>query len=169
MIKGVEASTGALGHGLSIGVGFALASKMKKRDNKVFVILGDGEMNEGSIWEALLSSSKHKLDNLCVVIDYNKIQSYGSVEEVLPLEPLSQKLEAFGLATVEVDGHDICSLKKEFLNFSNQKNKPTAIICHTVKGKGISQAQNNPLWHHKRTLKPQELDLIKKDLGEVEL
>jgi transketolase len=167
MLSGVEASTGALGHGMSIGVGLALSSKLKKINNKTFVIMGDGEINEGSVWEAFMSASKHKLDNLVAVIDYNKIQSYGKVSEVLPLDPLAQKLEAFGFATIEVDGHNVKDLQSAFSNIPMQKGKPTAVICHTVKGKGIPDAENNPLWHHKRTLKENELVSIREALGEI--
>ena len=113
-VPGVEFSTGALGHGFPVAVGMALAAKLKKEKHKIFVILGDGEINEGSIWEAALSASKHKLNNLKVLIDYNKIQSYGFVKEVLDLEPLKAKWESFGFDVSEINGHDINSLKKKF-------------------------------------------------------
>ena len=126
-VKGVEASTGALGHGLSIGVGMAIAAKIKKQKHKIFVILGDGEINEGSIWEAALSASKHKLNNLKILLDYNKIQSYGLVKEVLNLEPLKDKWKSFGFDVSDVNGHDIKQLKKnltKFISNNNKKNKP---------------------------------------------
>ncbi|MBM3549419.1 MAG: transketolase, partial [Alphaproteobacteria bacterium] len=109
-IPGVEASTGALGHGLAIGVGLALAARMQKRPSRVYVIMGDGESNEGSVWEAALMASKHKLANLTVLLDYNKMQSYGTVPDVLPLEPLADKFKAFGFGVAEVDGHDVNDL-----------------------------------------------------------
>jgi transketolase len=151
-IKGVEASTGALGHGLPIGLGMALSAKIKNEKHKIFVICGDGEINEGSVWEAALSAAKHKLSNLKVIIDYNKIQSYGFTKEVLDLEPLKEKWKSFGFDVSEVNGHDIQALKKNFIKFKKNKiKKPSITICHTIKGKGFSFAENNPLWHHKNS------------------
>ena len=166
-VPGVEASTGALGHGLSIGLGIALAQKMKKRDARVFVVLGDGEINEGSIWEAAMTASKHRLDNLIAVIDYNKLQSYGPTAEVLDLEPLRAKWESFGFAVSEVDGHNIEALGATFAEVPVEAGRPTAIICHTVKGKGIPAAENNAAWHHKSQLKPEELEMISDALGGI--
>ena len=147
-VPGVEASTGALGHGLSIGVGMALAARIRKRDNRVFVIMGDGEINEGSVWEATMSASKHNLSHLTAIVDYNKIQSYGRTAEVLDLEPLLDKWRAFGFETVECDGHDVEALMK-FLDAPLSESKPSMIIAHTVKGKGVAFAENDPEWHHK--------------------
>lgn len=148
-IPGVEASTGALGHGLSIGVGMALAARMDKRDSRVVVVMGDGEINEGSVWEAALCAGKHKLSNLTAVIDYNKIQSAGPTREIQDLEPLTDKWRAFNFETVEVDGHDVAALREVFSRLPQSQSKPTAVICHTVKGKGISFAEHDPNWHHK--------------------
>jgi transketolase len=148
-IPGVEASTGALGHGLSIGVGMALAARIEKRDSKVVVVMGDGEINEGSVWEAALCAGKHRLSNLTAVIDYNKIQSAGPTREIQDLEPLADKWRAFNFETIEVDGHDVAALRNLFSRLPLSQNKPTAIICHTVKGKGISFAEHDPSWHHK--------------------
>ncbi len=148
-IPGVEASTGALGHGLSVGVGMALAARMQKRDSRVFVCTGDGEINEGSVWEAALCAGKHGLSNLTVVVDYNKIQSAGPTREIQDLEPLMDKWKAFGFAAVEVDGHDVAALASVFRSLPLDANKPTAVICHTVKGKGLPFAENDPTWHHK--------------------
>jgi transketolase len=153
-VPGVEASTGALGHGLSIGLGRAMALKAKGSKNRVFVITGDGEINEGSVWEAALSASKHRLDNLTVMIDYNKIQSAGWTSEILPLEPLADKWRAFGFAVAEVDGHDVTALRDLLKRVPLEAGKPTAIICHTIKGKGIPFAENDPAWHHKSDIKP---------------
>ncbi len=151
-IPGVEASTGALGHGLSIGVGMALAARLQRRPSRVFVVMGDGEINEGSVWEAALATAKHRLDRLVAVVDYNKLQSCGRVEEILPLEPLVDKWRAFGFATVEVDGHDIAALRALFSRLPLEEGRPTAVIAHTVKGKGIPFAEGVAEWHHKSKL-----------------
>lgn len=148
-VPGVEASTGSLGHGLSIGIGMALNARYEKSNYRVFIIIGDGESNEGSIWEAALCAGKHRLSHLTVLIDYNKNQSYASTYEVLDLEPLADKWEAFGFGVREVDGHNVQELQKALLQLPVEINKPSAIICHTVKGKGIHCAENNMEWHHK--------------------
>jgi transketolase len=153
-IPGVEASTGALGHGLSIGVGMALAARMEKRDSRVVVVMGDGEINEGSVWEAALCAGKHGLSNLTAVIDYNKMQSAGPTREIQDLEPLTDKWRAFNFETVEVDGHDVAALRDVFARLRLSQTRPTAIICHTVKGKGISFAEHDPNWHHKSKIAP---------------
>jgi len=152
-VPGVEASTGALGHGLSIGVGVALAQRLRGRNSRVFVVLGDGEINEGSVWEAALSAHKHGLSNLVAMVDYNKIQSSGTTAEILDLEPLADKWRAFGFGTLEVDGHDVAALRAVLRTAPVEAGRPTAIICHTVKGKGISFAENDAKWHHKASLK----------------
>lgn len=152
-VPGVEASTGALGHGLSIGVGVALAQRLRGRGSRVFVVLGDGEINEGSVWEAALSAHKHGLSNLVAMVDYNKIQSSGTTAEILDLEPLAEKWRAFGFGTVEVDGHDVAALRAVLRAAPVAAGRPTAIICHTVKGKGIPFAENDAKWHHKASLK----------------
>ena len=148
-IPGVEASTGALGHGLSIGVGIALAVRAQGRDSRVFVVQGDGEINEGSVWEAAMCAAKHDLCNLVTLIDYNKIQSAGRTVDILDLEPLVDKWRAFGFATVEVDGHNLDALRQTLMGVPMDGQKPTAIICHTVKGKGIDFAEHDPTWHHR--------------------
>ena len=149
---GVEASTGALGHGVPIGVGISLAMRLQKRKSRVFVLTGDGEINEGSNWEAAMAAAKHKLSNLTVLVDYNKLQSYGRTADVLDLEPLSDKFKSFGFITHEVDGHDISDLEKIFKKLPFSKDAPSAIICHTIKGKGFPFAEGNPEWHHKSGL-----------------
>lgn len=163
-VPGVEASTGALGHGLSIGVGMALAARMQKRDSRVFVVTGDGEINEGSVWEAAMCAGKHKLSNLTVMVDYNKIQSAGPTREIQDLEPLLDKWRAFGFAAEDVDGHDVKALsaKLKRLPFSD---KPNAIVCHTIKGKGIPFAENDPKWHHHAKFTPDILEKIDAALG----
>lgn len=148
-VPGVEASTGALGHGLPIGVGFALALRQQKSASRVFCILGDGECNEGSVWEAAMCAGKHKLSHLTAIVDYNKHQAYGSTFEVQDLEPFGDKWRAFGFAVREVDGHDVAALREAFAALPFDSGKPSAIICHTVKGKGARCAENNMAWHHK--------------------
>jgi transketolase len=148
-VPGVEASTGSLGHGLSYGVGMALAARIEKRDSRVIVVMGDGEIDEGSVWEAALCAGKHRLSNLTAVVDYNKIQSAGPTSEVQDLEPLLDKWRAFNFAAVEVDGHDVAALRDVFRRLPLAQDRPTAVICHTVKGKGIPFAENDANWHHK--------------------
>ena len=157
-IPGVEASTGALGHGLPIGVGMALAAKLKKENHKVVVVIGDGESDEGSIWESAMAAAKHNLSNLIVLLDHNKIQSYGYVHEVLNLEPLSKKWESFGFNVKEINGHDVQQIKENLNHTTDKKNKPKLIICHTIKGKGIAVAENNPKWHHKNNLGKKDIE-----------
>ncbi len=155
-VPGVEASTGALGHGLAIGVGMALAAKIESRDTRIMVVMGDGEIDEGSVWEAAMHAAKHGLKNLAAIIDYNKLQSYGPTSEVLDLEPLLDKWRAFGFEAVETDGHDIEALR-DVLAKPLSATKPTAVICHTVKGKGIPFAENEAAWHHKSRLPAEQI------------
>ncbi len=163
-VPGVEASTGSLGHGLPIGVGMALNAKIDKAPYRTFVIVGDGECNEGSVWEAAMAASKHQLSNLTVIVDYNKHQSYSTTKEVLDLEPFVQKWQAFGFSVLEADGHDIAGLRKAFCAPCLDPDKPTVVIGHTVKGKGISFVENNLKWHHKNKLNKEELDAMLKEL-----
>jgi len=156
-LPGVEASTGALGHGLPIGVGIALAGKIRRQKYRVAVVVGDGEINEGSIWESAMSASKHKLDNLNVFIDYNKMQSYGATSEVMNLEPLADKWRSFGFQVMEANGHDVDDLKSIVKELPEQSDQPSAIICHTIKGKGFSLAEGKAEWHHKSRLSEREL------------
>jgi transketolase len=151
-IPGIEASTGALGHGLPIGVGRAMGLRIQGRDARVFVITGDGEINEGSVWEAALSANKHRLSNLTVMIDYNKVQSAGPTAEILDLEPLAAKWRAFGFAVAEVDGHDVAALRHVLQSVPLDADRPSLIICHTVKGKGLAFAENDANWHHKSSI-----------------
>ena len=162
-VPGVEASTGALGHGAPIGLGMALGARINKKIFKTFVIVGDGEINEGSFWEASMIASKHKLENFHIIIDYNKIQSYGKTKDVLDLEPLKQKLQSFGYEVDEINGHDISKLKTYFKK-SKKIKKPSALICHTIKGKGFYFAEQNPLWHHKNFFTDEEKKQLKKCL-----
>ena len=148
-VPGVEFSTGSLGHGLSVAAGMAKAAKLRLKNHRVFVLLSDGECDEGSNWEAILFASHHKLNNLVAIIDYNKIQSLDSVEATLGLEPFADKFKAFGWNTIEVDGHDHLALKKSFGLVSQEKTRPTVLICHTTKGKGVSFMENSVLWHYR--------------------
>lgn len=164
-IPGVEASTGSLGHGLSYGVGMALAARMQNRNSRIFVVMGDGEINEGSVWEAAMCAGKHRLTNLTAVVDYNKIQSAGPTREIQDLEPLLDKWNAFGFAAVEVDGHDVGALRTLFSRLPLTNDKPTAVICHTVKGKGIPFAENDANWHHKSKIPDQMVSDLYAALG----
>lgn len=148
-VPGVEASTGSLGHGLSLGCGMALAAQRSLRAHRVFVVLSDGELDEGSTWEAILFAAHHRLDNLTAIVDYNKIQSFGSVSEVLGLEPLVDKWHSFGWAVREIDGHDYAQISDTLSSVPSAGGKPTVIIAHTVKGKGVSFMENNLVWHYK--------------------
>lgn len=158
---GIEFSSGSLGQGLSLGAGCALALKRKKNNAHVFVILGDGECNEGSVWEAAMFASYQKLDNLTVIIDKNNIQYDDFTENVLSMEPLDKKWESFGFETRVVDGHDIEQLKK-ILN--KQHEKPLAVIAETVKGKGVSFMENNPKWHN-GILSAEQYEIAVKEVG----
>ena len=156
-VPGVEASTGALGHGLPIGIGKAIALRMNKAPQRVFVILSDGECNEGSTWEAALHAAKHKLSNLKVLLDCNKQQSYGATREVLDLEPLGDKWRAFNFMVQEVDGHDVGALRCAIKTATAEDTAPSVIICHTVKGKGIPFIEGDPSWHHKSKVSEEEV------------
>jgi transketolase len=147
-VNGIEQNTGALGHGLPISVGVAIAAKLDKKDYNVFTLLGDGELPEGSNWEAALTASHYKLDNLCTIIDNNKLQITGTNEEVCNTNPIDGKFENFGWAVKEVDGHDLEALKAIFASLPFEKGKPSLIIAHTTKGKGVSYMENSVKWHH---------------------
>lgn len=146
-IPGVEFSTGALGHGLPVGVGKALAAKLSKQKWHIYILLSDGEMDEGSNWEALMFAAHHKLSNITAIIDYNKLQSLTSVSETLGLEPLAEKLRAFGAEVEEVDGHDHMQIS-ESLKRKSQAG-PKVVIAHTTKGKGVGFMENKVEWHYK--------------------
>ena len=159
-VPGVEISTGSLGHGLPIGVGMAVAAKRSGAAHRVFVVLGDGECNEGTVWESAMGAAKHRLDNLVVMVDYNKQQSYGTTFEVMDLEPFADKWRAFGFSVAECDGHDVAEISRALASAGAAGGKPTAIICHTVKGRGIGFAENNLKWHHKSGIKENEMQQL---------
>ena len=148
-LPGVDFSTGSLGHGLSAAAGMALAAKKKRKNHKVYVVLGDGECDEGSVWEAALFSNHFRLDNLVVIIDHNHMQSLDTCEHTLELESLAEKWSAFGWNVQEIDGNNHEQLKKAFANKGELSNKPMVIIANTVKGKGISFMENDILWHYR--------------------
>ena len=163
-VPGVEASTGSLGHGLSIGVGMALNARFEKSAHRTFVVISDGESNEGSVWEAALCAAKHKLSSLVVLLDYNKQQSYGTTYEVLDLDPLADKWRAFGFAVEEVDGHSVPELRAALARTPFDPARPSIIICHTIKGKGISFVENNLNWHHKTKISDEEMQSLMSEL-----
>lgn len=147
-VKGVEQNTGALGHGLPIAVGTALAAKMDKKSFRVFTLMGDGELPEGSNWEAALSAAHYKLDNLCAIVDKNSLQITAATADVMNTDPVDQKFRSFGWAVKEINGNDVDALKDAFAGLPFEKNKPSVIIAHTVKGKGVSFMENQLKWHH---------------------
>jgi transketolase len=148
-IPGIEATTTSMGHGLPLGVGMALAGKIQKANYRVFVLIGDGECDEGSTWEAIMLAAHHKLDNLVVIVDYNKWQSFGKPMDVLNLEPFREKWEAFNWQVKECDGHDFTDIDKCLNTLPFVENKPSILIAHTVKGKGVSILEDKNEWHYK--------------------
>jgi len=170
-VHGVEQNTGALGHGLSLSVGTAIAGKLDKRDYRVFTVLGDGELPEGSNWEAALSASHYKLDNLCAILDKNNLQISGPTSAVCNTDPVDEKFEAFGWAVRHVDGHNVGELMAALDALPFEKDKPSLIIAHTVKGKGVSYMENQLKWHHgvpdpkQYADAIQELDLLEETLS----
>jgi transketolase len=166
-VPGVEVSTGSLGHGLPIACGMALAAKRDRGPYRVFAMLSDGECDEGSNWEAALFAPHHKLENLVVIVDYNKIQSLGSTKDVLDLEPFAEKWRAFGWAVREIDGHALEEIEDALLRIPAEPGKPTCIVAHTVKGKGISFMEGQLLWHY-RSPNREEMAAAIAELGEEE-
>lgn len=148
-VPGVEHNTGALGHGLSVAVGLAIAAKLDKKTHRVFTLLGDGELAEGSSWEASMTAAHYQLDNLIVIVDRNTLQITGRTEEVNGLEPLVDKFTAFGYAVREVDGNDVTALANALDDVPFQRGKPSLLLAHTVKGKGVSFMEDVKTWHHK--------------------
>lgn len=165
-IPGVEFSTGSLGHGLSVGTGMAYGAKLDNLHHRVFVLLSDGECDEGSNWEAILFAAHHKLDNLIAIVDYNKLQSIKPVSETLNLEPFPDKWKSFGWAVEEVDGHDHAAIKALCDNVPFTRGKPTCIIAHTTKGKGVSFMENSVLWHY-RSAQAEEYENALQELNSV--
>jgi transketolase len=166
-IPGVEFSTGSLGHGLGVGAGMAYGAKLDGRTHRVFVLLSDGECDEGSNWEAILFAAHHKLDNLVAVVDYNKIQSLKPVAETLQLEPFADKWRAFGWRVIETDGHDHAQLHDAFARLAPER-APTCILAHTIKGKGVPFMEHSVLWHY-RTARGGEYDDALTALNQVQI
>ncbi|MDR1645157.1 MAG: transketolase [Tannerellaceae bacterium] len=161
-VPGVDFSTGSLGHGLSVGVGMALSAKLDRKSYRIYVVIGDGECDEGAVWEASMFAHHHKLDKLTVIVDYNKMQSLTFCEDTLSLNPLDKKFEAFGYNVLNVDGHNHLELKDAFHTPFDNGN-PTLILAHTIKGKGVSFMENNILWHY-RTPQGDEYEAAVKEL-----
>ena len=170
LIPGVEVSTGSLGHGLSFGVGMALAGKLDRKDYRVFTLLSDGECQGGSVWEAAMFASHHKLDNLIAIIDHNKLQSLGQIDNIVSLKPFADKWKSFGWGVREVNGHNISEIIDALERAPFSKDKPSVLIAHTTKGKGISFMENVPIWHY-RMPNEDELKIVldELDIGEGEL
>jgi transketolase len=166
-VPGVEVSTGSLGHGLPLACGMALVGKRDRQAYRIFTLLSDGECDEGSTWEAALFAPHHGLDNLIAIIDYNQIQSLGPVKEVLDLEPFAAKWKAFGWAVREIDGHDCAQIEGTLTNLPFEPGKPTCVVAHTVKGKGVSFMENKLLWHY-RSPDAREMALALAELGDGE-
>ncbi|WP_350304129.1 transketolase [Photorhabdus viridis] len=163
-LPGIELSTGSLGHALGVACGVALAAKRQNKKYHIYTIVSDGELDEGSNWEAILFAPHHKLNNMTLIVDYNKIQSFGRIEEILALEPLKDKFEAFQWNVIDIDGHDHQAIKNACdIKFDNLK--PKVIIAHTVKGKGVSFMENELLWHYRS---PSDEEYIKAQ-GELEV
>ena len=167
-VPGIEHNTGALGHGLSVAVGMAIGLKLDNKKFKVFTLLGDGELSEGSVWEGLLSANKYNLDNLVVIVDRNKLQITGKTEDINPIESLKDKFNSFGLSTKEVDGNSVHQLNEVLSNTPFEKNKVNVVIANTVKGKGISFMENEIVWHHK-VPSEEQYKLAQNELEELKL
>lgn len=147
MVKGVDMSTGSLGQGISCAVGMALANKLDKNNHRIYALLGDGESQEGQVWEAAMSAAHYKLDNLCAILDYNELQIDGSIHDVMNPSPLDEKFKAFGWHVIEIDGHDYDQIAHAFEEAKTIKGQPTLIFAHTIKGKGVSFMENQANWH----------------------
>ncbi|HLW77235.1 MAG TPA: transketolase, partial [Bryobacteraceae bacterium] len=146
-LPSLEASTGSLGEGLSLALGMGLAAKLDKSPARMYVALGDGECQEGQIWESAMFGGFHQVDNVCAIVDYNRIQLDGFVKDIMDLEPLVAKWQSFNWHTIEVDGHDMAALEKAFAEAAATQHKPSVLIAHTIKGKGVSFMENNPKFH----------------------
>lgn len=166
-IPGVEAVSGPLGIGFSQALGMALGAKLQKLSYRTYAILGDGECNEGQVWEGAMFATFHKLDNFVAIVDYNKLQSDDFCENITALDPLQDKWKAFGWNVIEIDGHNLLQLEEAFDRCSKIKGKPSVIIAHTIKGKGVSFMENDPLWHGSRAPNKEELEIAIKELGGV--
>jgi transketolase len=165
-VNGIEQNTGSLGHGLPLSVGTAISAKLDNKDYRVFTLMGDGELPEGSNWEAALTAAHYKLDNLCAILDYNNLQISGTLAEVCNTDPVDKKFESFGWAVRHVDGHDLDAIKNLFDQLPFEKGKPSYVIAHTIKGKGVSYMENEMKWHHGVPVQ-QQYDLAMEELDEA--
>ncbi len=163
-VPGLEAATGSLGHGLSIGIGMALSGRIQRQSYRVFALLSDGECNEGSVWEAAMFAAAHSLENVVAIVDFNKWQATGRSCEVMALQPLKDKWEAFGWSAYETDGHDMNELVRILTNIPDGSGKPVAVVAHTIKGKGVSFMEDDNNWHY-RIPTQEEVVMAKKELG----
>jgi len=163
-VPGIEVSTGSLGYGLSIAAGIAIGSKRAGKSNRSYVLMGDGEQQEGSVWEAAMAASHFKLDNLCAIVDDNGLQIDGPTKEIMNVAPLADKYKSFGWNVIEIDGHNLDEIDLAYSKAKKEKNKPTAIIAKTVKGKGVSFMENLAEWHGKAPSKEQ----VEKAIAEIE-
>ena len=164
-LPGIEFSTGALGHGLSVGIGMAMASRLRNEKWRTFVLLGDGELNEGSVWEGAMHASQHQLGALTVIVDFNRMQASGDIDSIVSLTPLVYKWQAFGFEVTEVNGHDVVQLAKVLGTSTVSKGKPRVVIAHTVKGKGIASAENATAWHHKAKITSDEISSLRAEVA----
>ena len=166
-VSGVDMSTGSLGQGISCAVGMAITNKVDGNNHRIYALLGDGECEEGQVWEACMAAAHYKLDNLCAVLDYNHLQIDGNIDDVISPEPFASKFESFGWNVLDVNGHDFNELRNAFEQAKQVKDKPTMIIAHTIKGKGVSYMENNYAWHGAAPNKEQ-YEQAMKELGGLE-
>lgn len=166
LVPGVEMSTGSLGQGFSTAIGMALAGKLDKSSSRIYTLLGDGELQEGIVWEAAMAASHYELDNLCVVVDWNGLQIDGYNDDVMSVTPIPEKFKAFGFETIEIDGHSIEEIVEAFEKAKSIKGKPTVIVAKTVKGKGVSFMEDQAGWHGKAPNEEQAKDAVKELGGE---
>jgi len=162
-IHSLEASTGSLGEGVSLALGMGIAARLNHSPSRTYVMLGDGEIQEGQIWEGAMAGAFHKLDNVVAIVDYNRIQLDGFVKDIMEVEPLADKWRAFGWHTLEIDGHDLVAVRKALVEAEATKGKPTCIVAHTIKGKGVSFMENNPKFHGTAP-SPAEVELALQEL-----
>jgi transketolase len=164
-LPGIEFSTGALGHGLSVGIGMAMASRLRNEKWRTFVLLGDGELNEGSVWEGAMHASQHQLGALTVIVDFNRMQASGDIDSIVSLAPLASKWEAFGFEVTEVNGHDVEQLAEVLGKSRKPHGKPRVVIAYTVKGKGFVSAENSTAWHHKAKITKDEISSLRAEVA----
>lgn len=166
-VHGVDMTTGSLGQGMSAAVGMALANKIDRKDHRIYVLLGDGECEEGEVWEAAMAAAHYQLNNLCAIVDYNGLQIDGRIKEVMNPTPIDEKFKAFGWNTLSIDGHDFEAMQNAFLQAKECTNKPTMVLAHTVKGKGISFMEHNVTWHGSTLNEYQYIQAMKELEGHI--